>query len=52
MESNEIISINGVVKEFKSKRKEAGFLGSIKSLVKPEYFSSRAVNDISFSLFA
>ncbi len=50
MESNEIISINGVVKEFKSKRKEAGFLGSIKSLVKPEYFSSRAVNDISFSV--
>lgn len=45
-----VIAIERLVKNFRSYRKEPGFWGSVKSLVKRDYFSVPAVRDISFSI--
>ncbi len=44
------INVEHLAKSFKSYKKQPGFLGSVKSLFKREYFAVPAVNDISFSI--
>lgn len=45
-----IISVNHLVKEYSVYRKDAGFFGSLKSLVVRKYEKVHAVNDISFDV--
>ena len=45
-----VISVSHLSKFYKIHKKEAGFLGSMKSLVKREYFDAKAVDDISFEI--
>jgi ABC-2 type transport system ATP-binding protein len=44
------IEVNGLSKNFKVKIKEKGFKGSLKSIIKPEYKTIRAVDNISFAV--
>jgi ABC-type glutathione transport system ATPase component len=48
--SMKIIQLINVTKQFKRKRKRAGFMGSLSMLVKPEYETITAVDRISFSV--
>jgi len=45
-----VISVNKLSKYFRSYKKEAGITGSFKSLFHREYFDSKAVDNISFSI--
>lgn len=45
-----IISVNGLVKVFKTKYKEKGLKGSLKSIVKPIYKEVVAVDNLSFDI--
>lgn len=45
-----VIEVNHLAKNFRSYKKEPGFWGSVRSLVKRDYFSVPAVNNISFSI--
>lgn len=45
-----VLEIEGLKKEFRSKVKGSGFKGSLKSLVRPEYKTVNAVDGISFSV--
>lgn len=44
------ITVEGLGKSFQAKHKEAGLVGSLKSLVRPTYHSVTAVDDISFKI--
>lgn len=44
------IRVNRLRKDFKVREKEAGFLGSLKALVRPKTKTITAVNDISFNV--
>ena len=44
------IEVKDLSKTFKSKTKEKGLKGSIKSMFKPKYNKKKAVNNISFSV--
>jgi ABC-2 type transport system ATP-binding protein len=48
--SKPTIKVNHLSKHFKQYKKQPGLLGSIKSLFKREYFTIKAVNDISFEI--
>ncbi|MBN2659334.1 MAG: ATP-binding cassette domain-containing protein [Spirochaetales bacterium] len=45
-----VLEIEGLKKEFRSKVKSSGFKGSLKSLVRPDFKTVNAVDDISFSV--
>ncbi|MBI2151895.1 ATP-binding cassette domain-containing protein [Candidatus Woesearchaeota archaeon] len=45
-----IISIKNLTKEFKTRRKEAGLKGSIKSIFSPSYKLTKAVDNVSFTI--
>ena len=45
-----VISVKNLTKSFKVKEKEKGFLGSIKTILKPRYKKIEAVNNISFDV--
>jgi ABC-2 type transport system ATP-binding protein len=45
-----IIEVNGLQKEFMIAKRETGFAGALKSLVKREFIKKEAVKDISFSI--
>ena len=45
-----VISVKHLTKSFKVKEKEKGFIGSIKTILKPKYNKIQAVNDISFEV--
>ena len=45
-----VISVEHLTKSFKVKEKEKGFIGSLKSIVKPKYKEIQAVNNISFQV--
>lgn len=45
-----IIEVEGLQKEFMIAKRETGFMGALKSLVKREFIKKVAVNDISFSI--
>lgn len=45
-----IIEVKNLNKKFKIKEKEKGLKGSLKSIVRPQYKTINAVNDISFSV--
>ena len=45
-----VISVEHLTKSFKVKEKEKGFIGSLKSIVKPKFKEIQAVNDISFEV--
>ncbi len=45
-----VIEVKNLCKTFKVKEKEKGFIGSIKSLIKPKYKKIEAVKDISFDV--
>ena len=45
-----VISVEHLTKSFRVKEKEQGFIGSIKSILKPRYKEVQAVNDISFEI--
>lgn len=45
-----IVEVKNLKKEFKLKQKLPGVKGSLKSLLKPRYTNSMAVNDISFNI--
>lgn len=45
-----IIEVVGLQKEFMIAKRETGFMGSLKSLVKREFIKKEAVKDISFSI--
>ncbi len=45
-----IVKVKNLSKEFKLKQKLPGFKGGLKSLFKPRYINSMAVNDISFNV--
>lgn len=45
-----IISVENLVKTYKVNKKEPGFVGSLKSLVKRKYENVQAVNNISFEI--
>ena len=45
-----VISVKHLTKSFKVKEKEKGFIGSIKTILKPKYKEIQAVNDISFEV--
>ena len=45
-----VIAVKDLCKTFKVKEKEKGFIGSMKSIVKPHYKEVDAVKDISFSV--
>ncbi len=45
-----IISVSHLSKHYQTYQKEAGFLGSIKSLVSRKYQTKKAVDDISFEI--
>lgn len=44
------VRIKNLTKNFKTKHKEAGFRGSMKSLFKPVFKETKAVNNISFDI--
>jgi len=44
------IEVKNLKKNFKVKLKEKGFIGSLKSIVKPKYKTVKAVKDISFKV--
>ncbi|EPR11854.1 ABC transporter ATP-binding protein [Ruminiclostridium papyrosolvens] len=44
------IEVNNLVKDYKLNVRKKGLLGSLQSLLVPEYKMKRAVNDISFSI--
>lgn len=46
----ETIRVDGLTKTYRAKQKDAGFLGSIKSLWNPKFREIEAVRDISFSV--
>ena len=45
-----IIEVNNLNKKFKIKEKEKGLKGSLKSIIKPQYKTVNAVNNISFEV--
>jgi len=45
-----IISVKNLSKSYQSYKKEPGMLGSLKSLIKREYFEKKAVDSISFEI--
>lgn len=45
-----VIEVRNLSKKFKTKEKKKGFLGGIKSIVKPKYRVKEAVKDISFDV--
>ncbi len=45
-----IISVSNLTKYYQVHKKEPGFVGSLKSLVKRNYYDAKAVDDISFSI--
>lgn len=45
-----IISVNNLCKSYQSYKKEPGMLGSLKSLVRREYFEKKAVDSVSFEI--
>jgi ABC-2 type transport system ATP-binding protein len=45
-----VISVEHLTKSFKVKEKEKGFIGSVKSILKPRYKEVQAVDDISFEI--
>ncbi len=45
-----VISVKNLSKSFKVKQKEKGFIGSVKSIIQPNYKVIKAVNDISFQV--
>ncbi len=45
-----IISVKNLTKSYQSYKKEAGMVGSLKSLVRREYFEKKAVDSISFEI--
>lgn len=47
---SKVIEVKNLQKHFKQHKKEPGFMGSVKSLFKREYFDIKAVDDISFSI--
>ncbi len=47
---NNVIEVQDLSKTFKVKVKEKGFIGSLKSIVKPKYKTIKAVNNISFNV--
>ncbi len=47
---NNVIEVKKLSKSFKVKVKEKGFIGSLKSIVKPKYKTIKAVNNISFNV--
>ena len=47
---NKVIEVKELSKVFKVKVKEKGFVGSLKSIVKPKYKTIKAVNDVSFDV--
>ena len=46
----EVIKVQDLIKEFKSKQKEPGLRGSFKSLFAPKYKILKAVDDVSFAV--
>jgi len=48
--SNYIIQVENLSKSFKLKIKEAGLVGSFKSIIKPKYKKVKAVKNISFNV--
>jgi len=50
MKEENAIEVKNLNKTFKTKHKSAGFLGSIKSLFKPNWTTLNAVNNISFNI--
>ncbi len=47
---SKVIEVKNLQKHFRQHKKEPGFMGSVKSLFKREYFDIKAVDDISFSI--
>ena len=47
---NNVIEVKDLSKSFKVKVKEKGFIGSLKSIIKPKYKTIKAVNNISFNV--
>ena len=47
---NKVIKVENLNKHFKSKVKEQGFRGSLKSIIKPKYRYINAVKDVSFEV--
>ena len=47
---NNVIEVKNLSKTFKVKVKEKGFIGSLKSIIKPKYKTIKAVNNISFNV--
>ena len=47
---NSIIKVRGLTKTFRLKKPEAGFFGSLKSVINPQYQKVEAVKNISFSV--
>ena len=45
-----VIEVKKLCKTFKTKEKEKGLKGSIKSIIKPKYKTKKAVNNISFEV--
>lgn len=45
-----VISVSHLSKYYQIHQKEAGFVGSLKSLVNRKYYNAKAVEDISFSI--
>lgn len=45
-----VISVQNLIKSFKVKEKEKGFIGSLKAIFKPKYKEIKAVRDISFEV--
>lgn len=45
-----VITVNHLSKHYKIYQKEAGFLGSLSSLVRRKYVSSKAVDEVSFTI--
>ena len=50
MKERDVIEVNHLNKTFKIKHKAAGFLGSVKSLFKPNITEIKAVDNISFNI--
>ena len=50
MEKEKAIEIKNLRKTFKTKFKEAGFKGSLKAILKPQYKETTAINDISLNV--
>jgi ABC-2 type transport system ATP-binding protein len=45
-----LIKVSHLTKYYKVHKKEPGFIGSLRSLVKREYYAAKAVDIISFSI--